>query len=252
VYLDGRSGRAAFEAGHLPGAVWADVDRDLAAPASATGGRHPLPEPAAFAEAMTRLGIGDRTPVVAYDDSGGAQAARLWWMLSVLDHPVAVLDGGIDAWSGPTTTDEPAAPPAGTSFTARPWPDERTVTADQAASLASSGGVVLDARAADRYRGEANPIDPRFGHVPGARSAPFAGNLGPDRRFLPPDVLRTRYADLGADGPGVVAYCGSGVTACHDLLAREVAGLPAGRLFVGSWSAWAADPDRPVATGDAP
>jgi thiosulfate/3-mercaptopyruvate sulfurtransferase len=251
-YLDGRSGRAAYDGGHVPGAVFVDVDRDLAAPPTPAGGRHPLPAPAAFAAALGRLGIAEGTPVVAYDDAGGSTAARLWWLLHLLGQPAAVLDGGIGTWAAPLSTG-PAAP-APVERRPRPWPAARLVDAD---AVAAGGAVVLDARSAARYAAGDPAIDPRPGHIPGARSAPWTGNLDPATgRFLAPEALRHRFVALGAGGDGpVVAYCGSGVTACHDLLALERAGLAAGgrtRLFPGSWSAWGADPSRPAETGPDP
>jgi thiosulfate/3-mercaptopyruvate sulfurtransferase len=253
-YLDGRSGRAAYDAGHLPGAVFVDLDVDLADPPSVSGGRHPLPTPERFAASLSRLGIGDGVPVVAYDDAGGSVAARLWWMLWVLDHPAAVLDGGISAWTGPLSTRPAAAVPA--ELTPRPWPPDRLASADDVDRLRRDpSAVVLDARVAARYRGEPNDIDPRLGHVPGARSAPWPENLGPDGRLRAPVALRDRLRALGVGAGGVeevVCYCGSGVTACHDVLALEVAGLGRARLYIASWSAWGGDPARPVATGDEP
>jgi thiosulfate/3-mercaptopyruvate sulfurtransferase len=246
-YLDGRSGREAFAAGHLPGAVFFDLDTDLSGPASVEGGRHPLPAPERFAAALGRLGIGADTPVVAYDDAGGSIAARLWWLRHLLGEPTAVLDGGLAAWTGGLTTDP--VEPVAVERVARPWPDERLVDADAVDTLRSDPAArVLDARAAGRYRGEPNPADPRPGHIPGAVSAPWAGNLDEDTgRFRSPAALRDRFVALGAGDVEVVAYCGSGVTACHDLLALELAGLgERTRLFPGSWSAWAADPARPV------
>ncbi len=240
---------AAFAAGHLPGAVLLDVDRDLAAPAGA-GGRHPLPTPEAFAGAMSRAGIGDATPVVAVDDAGGSVAARLWWMLDVLGHPVAVLDGGSQGWPG--AMDDGAPAPAPASFTPVAWPAGSIVDADRVATILRAGeAAVVDARAGERFRGEVEPIDAVAGHVPGAVSAPWADNLDPRTgRFRSPDSLRRRFEALGA-GDGAVAMCGSGVTACHDLLAMRVAGLDRTRLFAGSWSGWIADGARPVATGAA-
>ena len=253
-YAD-RPGRDAFQAGHIPGAVFVDLDVDLAAPVrpDRRGGRHPLPSPEAFAGTMSRLGIGDDDLVVGYDDAGGAFAARLWWMLTVTGHRAALLDGGLPAWPGPL---EPGAggPRAAATFTPRPWPAERIVTADDVAGLGSDpGAVVLDARAGERYRGETEPIDRLAGHIPGARSAPLMGNLDPTTgRFLPPEELRERFAAAGADASKeVVAYCGSGVTACHELVALELAGVPA-KLYVGSWSDWISDPGRPIATGPGP
>ena len=247
-YLDGRSGHAAYLQGHIPGAVWVDVDRDLSAPASAAAGRHPFPTPAVFAMAMRRLGIGDTTPVVVYDDAGGSIAARLWWMLHILDHDVAVLDGGLAAWTGDRTTDDVHPPRA--SFTAREWPAHRVLDADAVDALRHrAGGLVLDARTAARYRHGDPAIDPRPGHIPGARSAPWADNL--DRatgRLHAADALRQRYEELGAeDAHTIVSYCGSGVTACHDLLALTVAGFGDRlALYPGSWSQWGADERRPT------
>jgi thiosulfate/3-mercaptopyruvate sulfurtransferase len=247
-------GREAYEAGHIPGAVFVDVDTDLAGPRSGHSGRHPLPAPEAFAQAMQGAGIGDDTVVVAYDDAGGSNAARLWWMLTAIGHAAAVLDGGLAAWpgaieQGPGRSRHPA------SFTPRPWPRDRIVDAVQVDRLRRDpSAVVLDARAVERYRGEAEPIDPVAGHIPGAGNAPWAENLDPGTgRFLPPGELRRRYQAIGVDGTRtVVAYCGSGVTSCHDVLALEVAGLGQAKLYVGSWSGWIADPSRAVARGPEP
>lgn len=247
-YLDGRSGRAAYETGHLPGARFLDLEDVLAGPASATGGRHPLPSPEHFARGLGALGVGHDDVVIAYDDAGGMVAGRLVWMLRVLGEEAAVLDGGLDAWPGTRSTDVPSPPPA--SRRPVPWPDDALATADDVARHLHSGGVVLDARAPERYRGDTEPIDPRAGHIPGARNAPFGENLVAGR-FASPDQLHERFASLGADGDAIV-YCGSGVSACHDVLAMEQAGLGRPRLFVGSWSAWSADPERPAATGPHP
>lgn len=250
-YLDGRSAREAFEAGHLPGAVYVDVDTDLAAPASAEGGRHPLPTPEAFAAAMGRLGIGDDTVVVAYDDTGGTTASRLVWMLRALGHDAALLDGGLLA------TDEPLAvgpsAPAEAVFTPKPWPEDLLADLPTTAEAAiGEGTTVLDARAAERYRGEVEPVDARPGHVPGARNLPTRGHVDAEGRFLPPHELRERFGSVGVEsGSDVIAYCGSGINATHTLLALEHAELGRGRLFPGSWSAYAAT-DRPAATGDEP
>lgn len=244
-YLDGRSGRAAHEAGHLPGAVFVDLDRHLAGPPSPAAGRHPLPSAEAFAASMAELGIGAQDTVVAYDDAGGAIAARLVWMLRVLGVQAALLDGGIVAHEGPLETGPVER--AGASFPTREWPPERLADTDAAAA----GPLVLDARAGERFRGEVEPVDPRAGHIPGARSLPTLGHVGAAERFLPVDALRQRFADLGVDSPTteLIAYCGSGVTACHTLLALEHAGLGWGRLYAGSWSQYSAT-DRPAATGD--
>ncbi|HUB05648.1 MAG TPA: sulfurtransferase [Myxococcales bacterium] len=239
------AGRKLYDAGHLPGAVYLDVDGDLAGPPGSGPGRHPLPTPARFAEAMARAGVGDSTRVVAYDDQGGAIAARLWFLLRYFGHETgAVLDGGLAAWPGPLTADVPAFPRA--PFTARPHPE---LVVDRQV-VARGGALVLDARAPERYRGDLEPVDPKAGHIPGALSAPFAGNLDGSGRFLPRERLRERFAALGATaGREIIAYCGSGVTACNDLLALELAGVPA-KLYEGSWSDWSSDPAAPVAQGD--
>jgi thiosulfate/3-mercaptopyruvate sulfurtransferase len=249
-YLDGRSGRAAYDAGHLPGAVFVDLDRWLAAHAEPHLGRHPLPEPAVFAEGMRSLGIGDDDVVVAYDDEGGVTAARLVWMLRSTGHEAAVLDGGLTAWAGPLETMTPERPR--TTFAVRPWPNERLATIDDAADPAN---LVLDARNADRFRGEVEPVDPKAGHIPGARNLPCRANLDASGRFLPVDELRRRFAAVGvgdgrASATEVISYCGSGVTACHNLIALEHAGFGTGRLYPGSWSQYSSTPDRPIATGD--
>ena len=200
---------------------------------------------------MSNLGIGDDTVVVAYDDSGGSIAARLWWMLKVTGHRAAVLDGGISAWTG-VLTNELAQPSAPAVFTPTPWPMADVIDAVGVDTLRrNASAVILDARSPERYRGDTNPIDKRPGHIPGALSAPWSHNLDPiTGRFRSPAELRGRLRELGI-GPNTptVCHCGSGVTACHNLLALEVAGFRGGRLYPGSWSDWAADPDRPIATG---
>lgn len=242
-YLDGRSGRAAYEAGHIPGAVFVDLETDLAGPPG-TGGRHPLPDPAAFAAAMGRSGVGRDTTVVAYDDAGGTVAARLWWMLRATGHEAAVLDGGLAAWTGPL--DAGTVEPGPVEFEVRPWPVEAVASIDE---VAGGGAVLVDARAPERFRGEVEPIDPRAGHIPGAANLPAASLLGGDGRFLRGDELRARLAAASiVDGAHVIAYCGSGVTACHVLLAMEVVGRSPGRLYPGSWSQWSAH-GRPVEVG---
>lgn len=252
-YLDGRSAREAYEAGHVPGAVFVDLDTVLAAPPETGAGRHPLPDPGVFAGGLGRLGIPDDALVIAYDDAGGATAARLWWMLRATGQRAAVLDGALGAWSGPLERGPGRERPV-VARTPAPWPLAGRVDADGAAAISEgrAPGVLLDARAPERFRGEHEPVDPRAGHIPGARSAPFAANLDPTTgRFLSPEELRATYDALldGADPSTVVAYCGSGVTACHTLLALEVAGLEGARLFPGSWSAWSSRSDRPVETG---
>jgi len=250
---DSTAGERAWLAGHLPGAVYAHLERDLSGPVGASTGRHPLPDPAALARRCGQWGIDANVQVVVYDDANGAFAARLWWLLRWLGHDaVAVLDGGLRAWlaaGGSLTTD--VTTPAPRSFAAR-RDDSRWVNAETVASeLAADRCQLVDARALDRYAGEVEPIDPVAGHVPGAVSAPFSGNLGPDGRFLAPDSLASRWRTLLAGRPAcaLIAMCGSGVTACHDLLALEIAGLPGGRLYAGSWSEWIRDPSRPVARG---
>ena len=245
-YLDGRSGRAAYDAGHLPGAVFVDLDRWLAGEASPAAGRHPLPDPVVFAAGLGSLGIGDDDPVVAYDDDGGVIAARLVWLLRAIGHDAALLDGGLTAYDGPLEQ-APSSRPAAT-FTPRPWPAERLAGVDDTTDAAN---VVLDARAPERFRGDEEPVDPRAGHIPGARNLPCRANVDEQGRFLPPAELRRRFAAAGiGNGTPVVSYCGSGVTACHNLLALEHAGLGPGRLYPGSWSQYSSDPDRVIATGD--
>jgi thiosulfate/3-mercaptopyruvate sulfurtransferase len=249
-YLDGRSGRDAYRSGHIPGAVFLDIDTELSAPASDEGGRHPLPSPEDFARALGAAGIGDRTAVVAYDDSGGGSAARLVWMLRAIGRCGALLDGGLQAWPGELETGEITATP--TTCTPRPWPTQKLNDATQAHNAGHDPQrLLLDARVPGRYTGEhPAPVDLRPGHIPGARNAPWQENLTPDGRFAPPEELRRRYAALGAQqAESVTAYCGSGVSACHVLLAMEHAGLSDARLYVGSWSGWQSDPERPVETG---
>lgn len=247
-YADGRSPAAEYRRAHLPGAVFVDLDRDLAGPASPADGRHPLPDPESFAAAMGRLGIGDDTLVAAYDDAGGVIAARLVWMLRVTGHPAALLDGGITGWDGPV--DSGPVTPATTRFRSVPWPAERIASIDE---VATSTAVVLDARDRARYRGDTEPLDARAGHLPGARNLPCRDNVDGRGRLLPADVLRARFAALGIDqATTVISSCGSGVTACHTLLALEHVGLGSGRLYPGSWSQWSADPARPAVAGDEP
>jgi thiosulfate/3-mercaptopyruvate sulfurtransferase len=246
-YLDGRSGRAAYDAGHIPGAVFVDLDTALTRHAdAATAGRHPLAEPAEFAAAMGGLGIGDDDTVIAYDDAGGVIAARLVWMLRVTGHEAALLDGGLDAWDGEFATAPAVRAPA--AFTAREWPADRLATIDDAAT-AATGTVVIDARPRERYLGEPDGVDPRAGHIPGALSVPCRENVDEAGKVLPTEELRARFGV--DDATEVISYCGSGVTACHILLAMEQAGLGGGRLFPGSWSQWSRDPARPAETAPA-
>ncbi|GAA1007166.1 sulfurtransferase [Acrocarpospora pleiomorpha] len=246
--LGGPPGIESYREGHIPGAVFCDLDRDLAAPPG-PGGRHPLPSAEDFQAAMRRLGVSGSRPVVVYDEAESLSAARAWWTLRYFGHPsVRVLNGGLRAWirAGlPITKDMPDVPVG--DFTATPG-GMPTLDADQAADLAITG-VLLDARAPERYRGETEPIDPVAGHIPGAVNAPTTQNIEPAGLFHTPDFLRERFNTLGAT-PGIPigTYCGSGVTAAHQLLALEVANLPAA-LYVGSWSHWITDPTRPIATG---
>ena len=240
-------GRDHHRAAHLPGAVYVDLDTELAAPGGGTAGRHPLPDVADLQAAARRWGVSADRPVVAYDATGGLAAARAWWLLRWGGHrDVRLLDGGLAAWTAAgyeTPSGEVAALPGDVVLDGGHLP---VLDAGEAAALARTGRL-LDARAGERYRGEVEPVDPRAGHVPGAVSAPTAENLAPDGRFRPAAELRERFAALGAHGP-VGVYCGSGVTAAHEVAALAVAGVPAA-LYAGSWSAWSNDPDRPVATG---
>ncbi|MEA3184943.1 MAG: thiosulfate/3-mercaptopyruvate sulfurtransferase [Ilumatobacteraceae bacterium] len=250
-YLDGRDGRAAFEAGHLPGAVWVDLDRQLAAAdRPATEGRHPLPDPADFAAAMGSLGIADASVVIAYDDTGGLTAGRLAVMLRMLGRDATVLAGGLEAWNGPIETG-PGRVPTAATFTASEWPTERLATADDAQQVAAGGGAVLDARSHERFSGSVAQIDKRPGHIPGARCAYWADVLDTDTTPRSVDELRDHYRELGVgNADEAVVYCGSGVSACMNVLAMEHAGLGVPRLYVASWSGWSADPNREAATGD--
>lgn len=245
-------GRAAYEAGHIPGAVFVDLDGDLAA-SPGKKGRHPLPASGTFAAAMSGRGIGDDNVVVAYDEANGSVAARLWWMLDILGHRVAVLEGGIASWTGELDTYVPERDAA--TFSEKPWPAAAVADADDVADAIERGIPVIDARSPERFRGEEEPVDPRAGHIPGAVNVPWSGNVDADRRLLPAGQLTDRFAAAGItlaadDEERPIVYCGSGVTACHDVLAIRAAGLGPVRLYVGSWSEWSADPDRPVATGD--
>ncbi|HJQ47103.1 MAG TPA: sulfurtransferase [Amycolatopsis sp.] len=247
-YLDGRSGREAYRDGHIQGAVWVDLDTVLAGPATTAGGRHPVPDATDFALGLGALGIGDGTTVVAYDDNHGAYAARLVWLLRRTGRNAALLDAGLAAWDGKLETGY--VQPSPVPHTVVEWPPDLFRTADDVtAALASGSAVVLDARAADRYTGEnVLPSDVRSGHIPGARSAPWADNLAGDGSFASPEKLREHYGKRGVTREtDVVVYCGSGVTACHDLLALERAGVGSTALYPGSWSAWSADLARPVA-----
>ena len=248
-YLDGRSGAQAYAAGHIPGAIFIDLDAELAAPASPEAGRHPLPDPEKFASAMVDAGVSDDSIVVAYDDAGGFSAGRLVWMLRAIGVDAALLDGGLAAWPGELSTAEPQESDEEVTFGIRGWGPDVVATIDEAAR----GPVVIDARSAERYRGEGGAaLDPKSGHIPGALSVPMTGNLDASNHFLAPETLRVRFAALGiTDANPVISYCGSGVTACHNLIAMEYASLGRGRLYVGSWSQYSAT-DRPIATGPHP
>jgi thiosulfate/3-mercaptopyruvate sulfurtransferase len=248
--LGGPPGIDSYRRGHLPTAVFTDLDRDLAGPPG-PGGRHPLPELASFQAAMRAAGVRQDRAVVVYDDGDATIAARGWWTLRYYGHQnVRVLDGGYRAWVSAGLAVTGAEPgPAPGDFTARPG---HMPALDAAGAQATArAGRLLDARSAERYRGETEPVDPVAGHIPGAVSAPTTGNVNADGTFADAAELAARFAALGVTGDGtpIGAYCGSGVTAAHEILALALAGLPAA-LYVGSWSNWVADPGRPVATGD--
>jgi len=249
-YPDGRDPQTEFSSGHLPGAVLAPLDAVCSAPASDQRGRHPLPSPATFADSMSALGVGDGNVVVAYDDAGGVVAARLVWMLRALGHEAALLDVG----SGPFPETGPGPPPPRVKpplTVPGEWPTRLLASIDEVAAVADGArSVLIDARPRDRFEGAPDALDPRAGHIPGARSLPCREHLGADGRLLAVDQLRVRLAEVGIDGAdqSFISSCGSGVTACHNLLVAEHAGLRGGRLFPGSWSQWSRDPARPVAT----
>ncbi|MCX5043619.1 sulfurtransferase [Aldersonia sp. NBC_00410] len=242
------NGRRHYLAGHIPGAVYVDLDTELAEPPSPAAGRHPLPSPSDLQAAARRWGIRAASPVVVYDAVGGTSAARAWWLLrwgGLRD--VRILDGGWTAWQASgaaVASGEEVVREAG-DVTLRGG--GLPVIDGDAAAAWPTRGVLLDARAAERFRGELEPVDPRAGHIPGARSAPTTANLAEDGRFRSTEELRTRFSELAADRP-VAVYCGSGVTAAHQVAALAVAGIDAA-LYPGSWSQWSNDPDRPVATG---
>lgn len=245
-YLDGRSGKDAFARGHIPRARWVDLDRHLAGPPDGFSGRHPLPDPSDFAASMSALGIGDDSVTVAYDDAGGTVAARLVWMLRSLGADAALLDGGMQAWQGRIETSHSSPDPA--SFSARPWPESAIASIED---VAGAQGPIVDARAAERYQGIVEPIDPQAGHIPGATNLPCGENLGPDGRFLAPQVLKAAFAKAGlAQDTDAIVYCGSGVNACHHLVAMEFVGLTPARLYVGSWSQWSSTPGREIELGE--
>lgn len=239
---------------HLPGARFVSLDEVLAAPASGTAGRHPLPTPTEFAEALGALGVADDATVVAYDDRGGAIAGRLVWMLRILGQRAALLDGGIDAWTTDSGGDleHDAVETTSVERAVHDWPLDALADADDVTRHINNGGVVIDSRDAARYAGEVEPIDSVAGHVPGACNLSFADNLGVDGRFRPTDELRARFDPFTDHEDRPIVYCGSGVTACHNALAMEYAGSGLPRVYVGSWSGWTADSHRRVAIGDQP
>ncbi len=249
------AGRQAYLRQHIRGARYADLNRDLSGPLTPSSGRHPLPAPDVLAARLGDLGIGESTQVIAYDDANGAFAARAWWLLRWLGHArVAVLDGGMKAWIAAAGALESGEPQGGAAqrFAARIEKEAVLGTAELVEALKDRRRLLVDARAPERFNGTVEPLDPVAGHVPGAVNQPFAANLSPDGRFLPPAELKRRWLErLGGTAPGnVVAMCGSGVTACHNLLALEQAGLHGAKLYAGSWSEWIRDPKRPVARGE--
>jgi thiosulfate/3-mercaptopyruvate sulfurtransferase len=244
------AGRDAWRAGHIPGAIHVDLERDLSAPVTATTGRHPLPPVRDFAAILSRIGVTEQTQVVCYDGSGGAYAARLWWMLRYVGHAgVAVLDGGFAAWveeGRPVSTATVTRPPS--QFVAKPRP-EMLIDARGVAAALARGKRLVDVRGAERFAGTVEPIDPVAGHVPGAINLPYLQNLDAHGRFLPAAALAERWRLATGDvaGSDAICMCGSGVTACQQLLALEAAGIAGARLYAGSWSEWIRDPARPVA-----
>lgn len=247
------AGEAAYAAAHVPGAVYAHLDRDLSSPITPTTGRHPLPSPAEFGATLRRWGVTPTTQVIAYDGDNGMYAARLWWLLRWVSHEaVAVLDGGFKAWTSanqPTST-QPVQR-AATTFVAKPDRSRWVDAAEVARAVGDPAWRVLDARAPERYRGDVEPLDTVAGHVPGAANHPFATDLAGDGRFAAPAELRARFdaSQAGVADARTIAMCGSGVTACHLLLAMETAGKRGAKLYAGSWSEWIRDPARPVAKG---
>jgi thiosulfate/3-mercaptopyruvate sulfurtransferase len=254
--MDPTAGPHAYAAGHIPGAVFAHIDHDLSGAKTGTNGRHPLPTRAELVQRFRDWGISDDTQIVAYDAQGGQFAVRLWWLARWLGHDhVALLDGGWPHWlaaAGPTSAEVPHHAPG--TFTARPSLMPLATATDVLASVRAGERRLFDARLAERYRGEQEPIDPVAGHIPGARNRSWQLNLNADQTFKPPAMLRAEWdAALQGMPPALVIHqCGSGVTSCHSIFAMELAGLPGSSLYAGSWSEWIADPARPVGTGDEP
>lgn len=258
IYCDVRyslqqpDGSQAFAEGHIPGARYISMDNVLAGKAGPIVGRHPLPTAQSFADALGDLGIGTAATVIAYDGMGGQMAGRLVWMLRVIGQEAALLDGGLDAWKNRFGADALETGPVSVEPVARPaidWPQDAIVDSSQVETLIDQGVSVLDSRSSDRYRGENEPMDPKAGHVPGAANLPFAGNYQDGGLYFQPlDKLRQRMTAAKVQSDSVF-YCGSGVTACNNILVAEAAGLKRPRLYVGSWSGWSSE-DRPVATGD--
>ncbi len=256
AYLDERDGYTNYLSGHIPGSVYVEMDTVFAGPPAAIEGRHPLPDPATLAAGLGAVGIDESTSVVAYDDAGGMIAGRLVWMLRALGQSAGLLDGGIQSW-----LDHPDTEPleVGTPLengchrdsrtcAVREFPSNRVASADEVVSHLKRDGVVADSRAFARYKGDVETVDSRAGHIPGAISLPFTGNLTESGRFLTVEELAQRFTKHRVDSD-TIFYCGSGVSACNNLLAVEAAGLGRPRLYVGSWSGWSSDPSRPVATG---
>jgi thiosulfate/3-mercaptopyruvate sulfurtransferase len=247
---DPSAGRRAYEAGHIPGACYAHLNDDLSSKVTSTTGRHPLPDPERMAETLGAWGIDRQKQVVVYDDAFGAMASRLWWMLRWLGHDaVALLDGGFPRWLRaklPVTATVPEIQPAFFEARAR---NELWVGADTVAAASEQGLLVVDARGEERFNGEIEPLDKVAGHVPGAFNAPYEDNLDLSGEFMSDEALREHYSALfnGVSADRVVMMCGSGVTACHNILALEHAGMPGSRLYAGSWSEWITDNRRPVA-----
>ena len=248
-YLDRRPGHVPYGEAHIPTAIYVDLDEHLAFHPMKSRGRHPMPAAATFAASLGALGIGPDDTVVAYDDQNGMSAGRLVWMLRITGHDAALLDGGIQGWPGQFESGHRRRRPV--FHPIRPCPDELLVDIGAAADAGSDSGIVLaDSRAPERYRGDEEPVDPRAGHIPGAINLPFGANIGDDGRFLSAEGLRTRFEEAGiTDGSHAVFYCGSGVSACNNLLALEHAGLGRAKLFPGSWSQWSHDSDRPLSVG---